>query len=66
MSLRGVRRAVSRTASLDFQRTDFGLLRSLVNRIPWEIVLKGHKVQEGWAFLGKIVLKVQKQAFPMC
>ncbi|KAK4826886.1 hypothetical protein QYF61_012074 [Mycteria americana] len=38
-----VRRGVSRTATLDFQRADFGLLRRLVDRVPWEAVLKGYK-----------------------
>jgi len=26
----------------------FGLFRSLVDRVPWEEVLKGKGVQEGW------------------
>ena len=29
-----VRRGVSRTATLDFRRADFGLFRSLVDRVP--------------------------------
>ena len=42
-----VRRAVSRTAALDFWMADFGLFRRLVDRVPWEAVLKGKGVQEG-------------------
>jgi len=45
-----VRRGLSRTAALDFQRADFGLFKRLVGRVPWEAVLKGKGVQEGWTF----------------
>ena len=45
-----VRRGISRTAALDFQRADFGLLRRLVERVPWEAVLKVKGVREGWTF----------------
>ncbi|KAK4807146.1 hypothetical protein QYF61_018487 [Mycteria americana] len=61
-----VRRGVSRTATLDFQRADFGLFRSLVDRVPWEAVLKGKGVQESWTFFKKEILKAQEQAVPMC
>ncbi|KAK4827767.1 hypothetical protein QYF61_021512 [Mycteria americana] len=61
-----VRKGVSRTATLDFQRADFGLLRSPVDRVPWEAVLKGKGVQEGWAFFKKEILKAQEQVVPMC
>ena len=65
--LGGVRRTAGRTATLDFQRADFGLFRSLVDRVPWEAVLKGKGVQEGWTSLfKKEILKVQEQAVPMC
>ncbi|KAK4823930.1 hypothetical protein QYF61_008316 [Mycteria americana] len=57
---------VSRTASLDFRRADFGLFRSLVDKVPWEAVLKGKGVQEGWTFFRKEILKVQQQVVPMC
>ena len=57
-----VRRVVSRTATLDFWRADFGLLRRLVDRVSWEAVLKGKGVQEGWTFFKKETLKAQEQA----
>jgi len=44
--LRGGRREVSRTATLDFCRADFGLFRSLADRVSWETVLKGKGIQE--------------------
>lgn len=42
-----VRREVSKTAPLDFQRADFELFRTPVGRVPWESVVKGRGVQEG-------------------
>ena len=33
-------RRVSRTATLDFQRTDFNLFRTMVERVPWEVVCR--------------------------
>ena len=54
-----VRRGVSRTATLGFWRADSGLFRSLIHKVPWEAVLKGKGVQEGWTFFKKEILKVQ-------
>ncbi|GAB0206658.1 hypothetical protein GRJ2_003131400 [Grus japonensis] len=56
--LGAVRRRVSITATLDVQKADFGLFRSLAGRVPWEAVLKGKGVQEGWTFFKKEILKV--------
>ncbi|PKU48714.1 rna-directed dna polymerase from mobile element jockey-like [Limosa lapponica baueri] len=46
---------------MDFRRADFGLFKSLLNRVPWEAALKGKGVQEGWTFFKEEVLKVQEQ-----
>jgi len=51
---------------MDFWRADFGLFRMLVERVPWERVLKGKGVQEGWTFFKEEVLKAQGQSVPMC
>ncbi|KAK4824103.1 hypothetical protein QYF61_010623 [Mycteria americana] len=59
-------RGVSKTATLDFRRADFGLLRRLVERVPWEAALMGKGVQEGWAFFKEEVLKEQERAVPRC
>ncbi|KAK4811169.1 hypothetical protein QYF61_019800 [Mycteria americana] len=59
-------REVSRTATLDFRRADFGLFRRLVDRVPWEAALMGKGVQEGWTFFKEEVLKAQEQAVPRC
>ena len=61
-----LRRGVSRTATLDSRRAAFGLFRRLVERVPWEAVLKGKGVQEGWTFSKKEILQAQEQAIPMC
>ncbi|KAF1501108.1 hypothetical protein FQV17_0014956, partial [Megadyptes antipodes antipodes] len=61
-----VRRGASKTATMNFRRADFGLFRTLVERVPWETVLKGKGVQEGWTFFKKEVLKAQEQAVPVC
>jgi len=61
-----VRRGVIRTATLGFQRTDFGLFRILVDRVSWEAVLKGKGVHESWTFFNKVILKAQEQGIPVC
>ncbi|KFQ22405.1 hypothetical protein N332_14875, partial [Mesitornis unicolor] len=52
--------------TLDFWRTDFGLFRDLVGRVPWEAVLKGKGVQEGWILFKKEILKAQDEVVPVC
>ncbi|KAK4831611.1 hypothetical protein QYF61_018371 [Mycteria americana] len=59
-------RGVSKTATSDFRRADFGLFRRLVERVPWEAALMGKGVQEGWTFFKEEVLKAQDQAVPRC
>ncbi|KAK4811052.1 hypothetical protein QYF61_016338 [Mycteria americana] len=59
-------RGVSKTATLDFRRADFGLFRRLVERVPWEAALMGKGVQEGSTFFKEEVLKAQEQAVPRC
>jgi len=61
-----VKRGASKTTTMDFQRANFGLFRMLVERVPWERVLKGKGVQAGWTFFKEEVLKAQKQAVPTC
>ena len=51
---------------MDFWRADFGLFRTLAERVPWEKVLKGKGVQEGWTFFKEEVFKAQEQAVPIC
>ncbi|XP_066858563.1 LINE-1 reverse transcriptase homolog [Anser cygnoides] len=60
------RKGTSKTAVLDFRRADFELLRTLVGRVPWEAVLKGRGVQEGWALLKKEIVMAQERSVPTC
>jgi len=52
--------------TMDVRRADFGLFRTLVERVPWDRVLKSKGVREGWAFFNEEVLKAQEQAVPVC
>ena len=56
----------SKTATLDFQRVDFKLFRTVVGRILRDSVLKGKGVQEDWLLLRKKVLEALEQTVPMC
>lgn len=40
-------RGISRASTLDFQRMDFGLFRTLVHRVSWETALKNKGICEG-------------------
>ena len=40
------RKGTSKTAVLDFHRADFELFRTLVGRVPWEVVLKGRRARK--------------------
>lgn len=55
---------ISIIATLDFQRADCGLFRSIFGRVHWEAVLKDKGVQEGWTFSKKEILNVWKAVCP--
>ncbi|PKU34027.1 glycerol kinase [Limosa lapponica baueri] len=46
MILRAVRRVPTKLTTLDFRRADFGLLRDLLGRVPWDKALEGRGAQE--------------------
>ena len=47
-SVRGeVKRRDSKTTTMGFWRANFGVFNMLIDRVPWETVLKGKAVQEG-------------------
>ena len=58
-------RGVSITATLDFQRANFNLFRTMIERVPWEVVLESVGAQEGWEYFKETVLKVQNLTIPM-
>jgi len=45
--------------TLDFRRTDFGLFRDLLDRIPWDKALEGRGTQESWLILKNHLLQAQ-------
>jgi len=61
-----VKRGASNTTTVDVWRADFGLFRTLVERVTWERVLKGKGVQVGSTFFKEEDLKAQEEAVPMC
>ena len=54
------RRGVSRTATLDCRRANSNLFRTMVERVPWEVLLEGVGAQEGWQYFQEVILKVQE------
>jgi len=67
LSVRGeVKGGASKTTNTDFRRADSGLFRMLVERVPWERLLTGKVVQEGWTIFKEEVFKAQEQAVPVC
>ena len=57
-------RGVNRTATLDFWRADFTLFRTMVERVPWEVILESVGAQEGWEYFKEVILKVQELTIP--
>lgn len=61
-----VRKRVIKTTTLGFQTADFGLFRMLVERVPWETVLKDREGGPGGLDTFRGICKTQEQAVPMC
>jgi len=59
--LRAMRRARSKLSTLDFRRTDFGLIRDLLGRIPWDKTLEGRGAQESWLIFKVHLLQPPEQ-----
>ena len=57
-------RGVSRIATLDFRRADFNLFRTMVERVPWEVILESVGAQEGWEYFKEVILKMQELTIP--
>ncbi|GAB0210150.1 hypothetical protein GRJ2_003480800 [Grus japonensis] len=62
--LRAARRAHSKLTTLDFRRADFGLLRDLLGRIPWDKALEGRGAQESWLIFKGHLLQAQQRCIP--
>jgi len=62
--LRAARRVCSKLATLDFRRADFGLLRDLLGRVPWDKPLEGGGAQESWSVFKDHLLQAQERCIP--
>ena len=62
--LRKGNKANSRIMALDFRKTDFGLFREMLQRIPYGTVLERRRTQESWLIF-KDPLHAQEQSIPM-
>ncbi|PKU27650.1 glycerol kinase [Limosa lapponica baueri] len=62
--LRAARRVRSKLTTLEFRRADFGLLRDLIGRVPWEKVLKGRGAQGNWLVFKDHLLQAQERYIP--
>lgn len=51
-----MRNRPNRIGALDLRKADFGLFGRLIERVPWEVVLKGKGVQKDLAFFDKEIL----------
>ena len=60
------RKNASKTSALDKGRADFGLLKKLVSKVPWESAFEGIGVHECWSLFKSHLLRVQEQAIPKC
>jgi len=54
----------SKLTALNFRRADFGLLRDLLGRVPWDKGLEGRGVKESWLIFKDHLLQVQEQCIP--
>jgi len=59
--LRAARRVRTKLATLDFRRADFGLLRDLLGRKPWDKALEGRRAQESWSVFMDHFLQAQER-----
>uniref|UniRef100_K7EXP3 Endonuclease/exonuclease/phosphatase domain-containing protein n=1 Tax=Pelodiscus sinensis TaxID=13735 RepID=K7EXP3_PELSI len=60
------RRENSKIETMDFRKADFGKLRKLIGKVPWESRLRGKTAEESWQFFKGTLLRAQKQAIPLC
>ncbi|XP_065438446.1 uncharacterized protein LOC135981058 [Chrysemys picta bellii] len=59
------RRENSKIETMDFRKADFGKLRELIGKVPWESRLRGKTTEESWQFFKGTLLRAQKQAIPL-
>jgi len=62
--LRATRRVHSKLSTLDFRRADFGLIRHLLGRVPWDKALEGRQAQESCLIFKDHLLQPQEPCIP--
>ncbi|GAB0203667.1 hypothetical protein GRJ2_002832300 [Grus japonensis] len=62
--LMAARRMHSKLTTMDFRRADFGLLRDLLGRVPWDKALEGRGAPESWLVFKGHLLPAQEQCIP--
>uniref|UniRef100_A0A8D2L497 Reverse transcriptase domain-containing protein n=1 Tax=Varanus komodoensis TaxID=61221 RepID=A0A8D2L497_VARKO len=55
----------SGTRSWDFKRANFGQLKARLGKVPWDRLLEGKRVEEGWIALKREVLEAQALTIPL-
>jgi len=63
--LRGGSRAISKTTTSDFRRSNLGLFKGLLRGIPWIRDLEGRGVQESWSLFKHHFLHAQDWCISM-
>lgn len=58
--LRAGRKVHRKLTTLDFRRADFGLLRDLPHRVPWDKALEERGAQESWLIFQDHLLQPQE------
>ena len=64
--LRDMGQAKSKIRMLNFGKASFQLFKELVNKIPWESVLKGKGTEQSWQIFRKAFLRAQELSIPRC
>ena len=57
-------RGVSRTATLDFQTANLNLLRTMVERVPGEVILEAEGAMKASQYFQDVILQVQYLPIP--
>ena len=65
-SLKNIGQAKSKIRKLNFRKANFQLFRELVNKMPWETVLKSEVVEQSWQIFKEAFLRAQELSIPRC
>ncbi|KFV39560.1 hypothetical protein N328_00917, partial [Gavia stellata] len=63
---RDIGQAKSKVRTLHFRKANFQLFKELVNRTPWEAVLRDKGAEQSWQIFKNAFYRVQELSIPMC